>query len=151
MLSNAAQWVAEECAAFGIPLVGTNANGTGVLQHSDLGSAGGGHWDCGSSFPIARVLEMAGGAPGASVPAPPPSSGTAPPFPGTVLVNFTSGHGTATWQGQMVARGWALGVDDLYGGDSESVCRQFQAEKGLEVDGAVGPITWDAAWSAPVT
>ena len=66
-------------------------------------------------------------------------------------MNFTAGHGTAQWQGQMSARGWSLAVDDLYGDESERVCRQFQSEKGLDVDGIVGPATWDAAWTAPVT
>jgi murein L,D-transpeptidase YcbB/YkuD len=68
-----------------------------------------------------------------------------------MLVNFTQGHGTATWQQQMANRGWALAVDDLYGGESEQVCRQFQSEKGLDADGVVGPLTWDATWTAPVT
>jgi hypothetical protein len=69
MLQNTAQWVAEECAAFGIPLVGLNASeaqggAAGVCQHNDLGAAGGGHWDCGPGFPISEVLAMAGGAAG---------------------------------------------------------------------------------------
>lgn len=51
----------------------------------------------------------------------------------------------------MKDRGWTIGVDDQYGGQSETVCRQFQAEKGLDVDGVVGPDTWAAAWTSPVT
>jgi hypothetical protein len=150
MLQNCASWIAEEAAAFGIPLVRSTTHG--VCQHIDLGAAGGGHVDCGNGFPFDRVLEMAGGAPGAA-PTPPPSqpTGGAPPFPGTLLVNFTSGHGTATWQRQMAARGWSIAVDDLYGDQSEHVCRQFQTEKHLGVDGIVGPETWGAAWTAPIT
>jgi hypothetical protein len=149
MLENTALWVAEEAARFGIPL--RHSTDHGVCQHVDLGAAGGGHWDCGPSFPFGRVLEMAGGAPG-STPTPPPSGGgSAPPFPGTLLSNFTTGHGTSTWQRQMAARGWTIAVDDLYGGQSEDVCMMFQREKGLSVDGVVGPITWDATWTAPVT
>lgn len=92
-----------------------------------------------------------GGGGGAST-APPATSGTAaPPWPGTYLRDFTQGGGTAQWQAQMVARGWHLDVDDQYGPASAEVCLQFQAEKGLEVDGVVGPATWDAAWTAPVT
>jgi hypothetical protein len=157
MLNNCAAWIAEEAAAFGIPLVRLSASqaqsgGKGVCMHVDLGAAGGGHWDCGTGFPIDEVIGMAGGKPGASAPSTPAApSGAAPPFPGTVLVNFTQGHGTITWQQQMAARGWAIGVDDMYGGESERICTQFQQEKGLAVDGTVGPETWAAAWNAPVT
>jgi hypothetical protein len=158
MLSNAAAWVAEEAGRFGIPIVRLSpsqaqSGGRGVCQHVDLGSWGGSHHDCGSGFPMDEVLAMAGGKPGpAPAPSPPPApSGAAPPFPGTMLRNFTSGHGTRQWQQQMANRGWHIGVDDQYGGQSEGVCRQFQTEKGLGVDGIVGPQTWAATWTAPVT
>ena len=101
-----------------------------------------------------EILARAGGKPGtAPAPTPPPSQpGTAaPPWPGTVLSNYTAGHGTAQWQQQMAARGWAIDVDDQYGGQSEQVCLSFQREKGLAADGQVGPETWAAAWTAPVT
>lgn len=74
-----------------------------------------------------------------------------PKYPGTLLKNFTEGHGAMAWQYRMHRRGWTIGVDDKYGPQSERVCRAFQAEKGLDVDGIVGPITWAAAWTAPVT
>lgn len=66
MLANVAAWIAEEAAHYNIPLVRLNASqaqgsGRGVCQHKDLGSWGGGHWDCGPGFPIDRVLEMARG------------------------------------------------------------------------------------------
>ena len=66
MLINAAAWVAEECARFGIPvraLTAAQAQGgeRGVCQHADLGAMGGGHWDCGPGFPMADVLALAGG------------------------------------------------------------------------------------------
>jgi N-acetylmuramoyl-L-alanine amidase len=69
MLSNTAAWVAEEAAHYGIPLTELSASeaqdphACGVCQHNDLGSMGGGHWDCGPSFPIARVLDLARGGP----------------------------------------------------------------------------------------
>jgi len=56
-----------------------------------------------------------------------------------------------TWQSKMRDRGWSIGVDGCYGPESESVCRSFQSEKGLVVDGDVGPKTWSATWDAPVT
>jgi hypothetical protein len=66
MLANCAAWIAEECGAFGIPLKRLNASQAqggqaGVCQHADLGAAGGGHWDCGSGFPMDDVMEMAAG------------------------------------------------------------------------------------------
>src|SRR5215831_4709287 len=66
MLANCAQWIAEEAAFFGIPIVKLTASqaqgsGRGVCQHADLGAYGGGHWDCGSGFPIDDVLKMAQG------------------------------------------------------------------------------------------
>jgi hypothetical protein len=162
MLDNVAKWLAEEAAAFGIPLVAltpqqAQSNGRGVCQHRDLGSWGGNHSDCGNGFPYAEVLAAAGGQPVTPGPTPPPSGGTAPPFPGTNLVNFTQGHGTSTWQGQMRARGWSLAVDDMYGNESERVCTQFQQEAVAEghdtggIDGIVGPKTWALAWTKPVT
>lgn len=105
---------------------------------------------------------------GGTAPTPtPPPSGDAPPFP------FPSGHylgqpdpdpachsgyysetdadAVNVWQAQMAARGWTITADGRYGPGSESVCRSFQAEKGLSVDGLTGPSTWAASWSAPVT
>jgi hypothetical protein len=78
LLDNAADWVAEEAAAFGIPITELSpgqaqGGGRGVCQHMDLGSWGGGHSDCGSGFPIDYVLDKAaGGAPEPEPPKPEP-------------------------------------------------------------------------------
>jgi len=66
MLANCAAWIAEEAKAFDIPITKLTASqaqgsGRGVCQHNDLGSWGGGHWDCGGGFPMDEVLEMARG------------------------------------------------------------------------------------------
>jgi hypothetical protein len=66
MLDNTARWIAEEAAYFGIPITKLSAaeaqgSGRGVCQHNDLGSWGGGHWDCGGGFPIDQVLDTARG------------------------------------------------------------------------------------------
>ena len=79
MLENCAAWIAEEAAAFGIPIVRLDAGaaqsgGAGVCQHIDLGADGGGHVDCGAGFPMDEVLAMAGGAGTGPAPAPPPGS-----------------------------------------------------------------------------
>ncbi len=55
------------------------------------------------------------------------------------------------WQRQMASRGWKIAVDNSYGPASVAVCRKFQGEKGLSVDGIVGPATWRASWLSPVT
>jgi predicted chitinase len=86
--------------------------------------------------------------------APPASSGTAaPPWPGRVFKQppTMQGSDVREWQTQMRKRGWAIDADGYYGPGSEKVCRQFQADKNLGVDGQVGPQTWAAAWTAPVT
>lgn len=55
------------------------------------------------------------------------------------------------WQQRMRDRGWRIGVDGLYGPETADIARSFQAEKGLSVDGLIGPATWAAAWTAPIT
>ncbi|RMI28885.1 peptidoglycan-binding protein [Actinomadura harenae] len=62
-----------------------------------------------------------------------------------------AGVDVRTWQQQMRARGWHLAVDGAYGAASAAICRSFQQEKHLVVDGVVGPATWKATWAAPVT
>lgn len=78
----------------------------------------------------------------------------APPFPGRLLVLKSpnlSGNDVRTWQGQMAHRGWSIAIDGIYGPVSRDTCLKFQQEKGLWVDGIVGPATWAASWSAPIT
>jgi len=65
MLENAGRWVGEEARRFGIPLTVLSAaeaqsGEAGVCQHVDLGSWGGGHWDCGPGFPMSYVMGYAG-------------------------------------------------------------------------------------------
>ena len=61
--------------------------------------------------------------------------------------------GLKMWQQRMLDRGWSgIGVaDGRYGPKTELVVRQFQKSKGLGVDGKIGPGTWSAAWTEPVT
>lgn len=92
---------------------------------------------------------------GGSTPTPPPTrpGTTAPAWPGPILIQPPVRH-TETcrrWQQRMRERGWRIDVDGWYGPASERVCRQFQSEKRLSVDGRVGPQTWAAAWTAPIT
>jgi hypothetical protein len=178
MLRNTADWIREEADRFGIPITKLTASqaqgsGRGVAQHADLGSWGGGHWDCGGAFPIDRVLDMARGSsssppPATPAPAPPASTHAAPafPFPSSDYLgtpdgtrHWRDGHGgghdskvgVKPWQQRMWERGWTISVDGLFGPQSAQTARAFQAEKGLAVDGKVGPQTWTATWEAPVT
>jgi peptidoglycan hydrolase-like protein with peptidoglycan-binding domain len=53
-----------------------------------------------------------------------------------------------TWQQRMHDIGWPIDVDGAYGPQSSQLCGQFQAERGLAVDGLAGPQTWSALWAA---
>jgi len=166
MLANTAQWLKEEAAHYSIPLVKVGAaeivdGKWGVCGHFDLtqAGAGGNHWDPGPNFPWDVVLMVADvpTSPGPAPASPPPSqrppvTPSAPAWPGRYLKIATpmmSGKDILAWQKQMKARGWTITSDGWYGSGSAGICRQFQAEKHLGVDGIVGPATWSAAWTAP--
>ena len=90
--------------------------------------------------------------PDGTPPAPPDADpGTPPPYPGQPLAEGSTGEAVRTWQAQLQRRGWTIDVDGAYGPASAEVCRAFQQEKNLDVDGKVGPKTWEATWSAPIT
>lgn len=55
------------------------------------------------------------------------------------------------YQQQMQNRGWKIKVDGLYGDETGDVTEAFQKEKKLTVDRWIGPETWAAAWTAPIT
>ena len=61
------------------------------------------------------------------------------------------GEDVRTWQQRMRVRGWRLAVDGDFGPESDRVLRKFQKEKGLLVDGILGPRSWAASWTAPIT
>lgn len=88
-----------------------------------------------------------------SVKDPKPATSRAPGFPGRDLAYppVISGADVRKWQTQMKARGWNILVDGQYGKGSEAVCSKFQKDKGLFVDGVVGPKTWEKSWSSPIT
>jgi hypothetical protein len=85
-------------------------------------------------------------------PAPTPPGPTptpvAPPFPGRLLKfpPMTIGADVEQWQRRMVELGFPLDIDGKYGPKSKEACQRFQAQRGLQVDGIVGPITWAATF-----
>jgi peptidoglycan hydrolase-like protein with peptidoglycan-binding domain len=147
----------------------------GVLGHQHV--PGNDHGDPGS-INVARLLELAGGAVPVSnqVPTTTPSAVPAgpvviapgvpaPPFPlpagsyfgpksgptASVSGFYSHREDLRRWQQRMADRGWTITPDGLYGDQTASIAHAFQAEKGLGVDSLIGPITWGAAWTAPVT
>ena len=82
-------------------------------------------------------------------PAPPPAPAV-PPFPGTTRYG-SRGDAVRAVQLRLRARGWRIGVDGVFGSETDRVVRSFQAEKRLAVDGIVGPVTWRTLWTAPIT
>ncbi|WP_433293661.1 CHAP domain-containing protein [Actinoplanes sp. CA-030573] len=62
-------------------------------------------------------------------------------------------EGLKKWQRRMLVRGWGgIGTaDGFYSGRTDKVASQFQKEKGLYIDGLIGPDTWKAAWTKPIT
>lgn len=100
--------------------------------------------------PMPRNM-FAGGSP--TPPTPRPPAAQHPRWPGRFLTQppIMRGDDVRTWQAQMRRRGWPIEVDGVYGPGSEEIARKFQREKGLPVDGIVGPATWDAAWTSKIT
>lgn len=134
----------------------------GLGWHGMGGSNWGGHTSCPGSQRVAqrgdvlaRVRQLVGVAP-TPTPAPAPAPTPAPPanypaYPGRLLTVGVSGADVRTWQAQMARRGWSISVDGSYGPQSASVCRGFQTDKHLGVDGVVGPATWMASFTSPIT
>jgi peptidoglycan hydrolase-like protein with peptidoglycan-binding domain len=149
---------------------------SGVLGHQHV--PGNAHGDPGA-LNVARLLELAGAAPSVVVvdnpivvPPPVPAGPVviapgvpAPPFPLPAGSYFGPKSGPAAsvsgfyshredlrrWQQRMADRGWAIDPDGLYGDQTAGVAHAFQVEKGLGIDSLIGPETWGAAWTAPVT
>lgn len=55
------------------------------------------------------------------------------------------------FQAKLHDRGWKISVDGDFGPATESIVKQFQADKHLTQDGIVGPNTWKAIFTSPVT
>ena len=53
-------------------------------------------------------------------------------------------HPVQTLQYLLRARGRDLTVDGIFGSGTDAAVRAFQQQKGLAVDGIVGPVTWAA-------
>jgi len=83
-------------------------------------------------------------------PAPGHKPNPLPTWPGRFLTQPPAmrGDDVRQWQQAMRRRGHPLAADGVYGPQSEQVCRAFQRDAALRVDGIVGPATWTAAFRA---
>lgn len=115
---------------------------------------------------VNRAKELVAGAtPAKPTPAKPGGASSAPGFPLPAGSYFGPKSGPAQsvsgyfshradlkrWQQRMHDRGWTVTVDGLYGPNTRQNALEFQREKGLTADGLIGPQTWAAAWTSPVT
>lgn len=66
--------------------------------------------------------------------------------------NDTTGRAAIKrFQQRLRDRGWSVTVDGYYGPDMVRLVAAFQRDQGLAVDSIVGPATWRAAWTNPIT
>jgi len=153
-ISRVAEVLAWTHRTYGVPLQLANAPGErGLGWHGMGGIQWGGHFDCPGDHIRAQFNEIISRASGNVSPAPQPVV-TFPPFPGEYLKlqnPMLHDENVHAWQQEMKDRGWSIVADGWFGMASQHVATQFQAEKGLKADGIVGPLTWNATWTSPVT
>src|SRR5687768_715687 len=58
-----------------------------------------------------------------------------------VLKRGSRGEAVTRVQRALVAAGFSVGIDGIFGGQTETAVKEFQRRKGLTVDGKVGPNT----------
>lgn len=106
-----------------------------------------------ASSPASAIPSLPAAPKPAAKPAPKPAakpSAKMPRFPG-LTKRGSKGAAVKAVQQRLKDRGWKITVDGDFGPTTDSIIRQFQAEKKIGVDGIVGPATWAALWKAPVT
>ncbi len=88
---------------------------------------------------------------------PPQQPASYPKWPGR-MIQYKEGWNSSQrykggdvrqWQQKMRDRGWRISVDGDFGRESSRILKAFQKEKGLLVDGILGPRSWTATWTYP--
>ncbi|GIH67217.1 MULTISPECIES: peptidoglycan recognition protein family protein [Microbispora] len=103
--------------------------------------------------PLYAWIKKGAPRPGTTQPQPDPEPEPEPQptqkWPGRLLryPPVMRGDDVRTWQARMKELGYDIVVDGAYGPDSQDVCRRFQKDRHLDVDGVVGPDTWNAAFA----
>jgi hypothetical protein len=112
-------------------------------------SRGQGHTDPGNNFPIQRFMIEIQKSYGAAPPTTKPP-GQKKPMP--TLRRGMSGHNVKIAQRLLnyeEKRAWDdIDVDGVFGSRTEVEVKEFQRRAGLNVDGMVGKMTWQALWTA---
>lgn len=74
-----------------------------------------------------------------------PQSGIGSSYPGYVLDMGARGPEVTSIQNRLMALGYTIpgGADGQFGSGLKNAIRQYQTDKGLDVDGSVGKATWD--------
>jgi peptidoglycan hydrolase-like protein with peptidoglycan-binding domain len=80
-----------------------------------------------------------------------PAAGSAAGPPTTSANTIVLSSGNEGRQVELLQRALGVGVDGVFGGETEAAVRRFQASKGLTVDGVVGPLTSAALRGSPLT
>ncbi|MGW0824100.1 peptidoglycan recognition protein family protein [Streptomyces sp. NPDC002845] len=107
-------------------------------------------WNAAWTAPLATAAARSAPlATAAALSAPDPAA--APDWPGVLFTwpPRTEHPGVRVWQRRMRERGFDVPVNGAYDRRSREACLAFQEERGLTVDGVVGPATWHAAWASP--
>lgn len=144
-LRNTAEWIAWWSKEHNIPIrKGRVFRGkvllSGVVQHSDLGTEGGNHGDCGEGYPFKYVMKLAKQIRNGETPAAKPTPAPQPPkprFPGRPLKNGSQGKSVKAIQTKL-----KIQADGKFGNKTESAVKSFQKSNKLTVDGIVGKVTW---------
>lgn len=85
------------------------------------------------------------------------SGANVPPHPSwsryvTLTSPAATGNDVLKWQQQMTYRGWIISDEPgRFGQQSHEALKKFQREKGLKVDGVLGPMSWNAAWELAIS
>jgi peptidoglycan hydrolase-like protein with peptidoglycan-binding domain len=61
-----------------------------------------------------------------------------------VLRSGSTGSSVQILQTGLNGKGYPLVADGVFGSQTDAAVRRFQADRGLRVDGVVGPQTWQA-------
>lgn len=129
--------------------VGDSGNATGNCDHVEIR-----FWSNGRYTTVDPEQFIAGQLGGGAPAFPLPAGSYFGPMEGpaqSVSGYYSHREDLRRWQQRMADRGWQINPDGYYGPQTRGVAEAFQREKGLHVDGLIGPVTWAAAWTLPVT